>query len=381
MDLSLSAEQRSIVESAAVYLADASASAAVRSALESPGGIDRELWRGIADLGWCGVHLPAAVGGLELGVVELALLQEQLGRRLACVPFFDSVAIAATALLNAADAAAQARWLGPLGEGRLIATLALAPLHNDGDAVECAAGCRAVTSAQGWRLDGDWPQVGSAAVADLLLLPAFGADGELRLFAVPGSAHGLEVRPLQSIDATRRSADVGARALGLPAEAYIASGTALHAALVRTRDVAAIALAAEQVGVAQQCLDLSVAHTRERVQFDRPIASFQAVKHRCAQMMVALVAARAAVYGAACVADAAEASEDELAFHAALARVKATEAATFCAAEAIQLHGGAGFTWEFDPHLYFKRAQATSQRFGPVAAWQERVAVQGLDAS
>ena len=156
----------------------------------------------------------------------------------------------------------------------------------------------------------------------------------------------------------------------------------MEAAVRRARGIAAVALAAEQLGVAQQCLTMSVAYAKERVQFGQPIAAFQAVKHRCAQMMVAVEGARSAVYGAAAQCDTAvDAGGDAAAldFHTALARVEATEAAQFCAQEAIQLHGGVGFTWEYDPHLYFKRAQASSQRLAPVSVWCERVAAQLLD--
>ena len=168
-------------------------------------------------------------------------------------------------------------------------------------------------------------------------------------------------------------------ATALPAENCIAQGAALDAVLARTLQIGAIALAAEQVGAAQQCLDLTLAFAAQRVQFDRAIASFQAVKHRCAQMLVALESARSAVYGAACMADTAP-DAATLLFYAAQARVAATEAAQFCAREALQLHGGVGFTWEYDPHLYLRRAQASSQRLGAPAWWLEQVAKQLLDA-
>ena len=237
---------------------------------------------------------------------------------------------------------------------------------------------RAQRTHSGWTLDGDWPQVGSAALADVLLLPAQGESGESLLFAVPAGATGLQVQPLRTLDATRRLARVQCRAVSLPADHCIGQGAPLDAVLARTLQLGAIALAAEQVGVAQQCLDLTLAYAAQRVQFDKPIAGFQAVKHRCAQMLVALESARSAVYGAACVADTAP-DAATLLFHAAQARVAATEAAQFCAREAIQLHGGVGFTWEFDPHLYLRRAQASSQRLGTPAWWLEQVAEQLLD--
>jgi len=199
------------------------------------------------------------------------------------------------------------------------------------------------------------------------------------LLLVPTDAPGLQVQALQTLDGTRRMARVQVQNVVLDDSACLARGTLVHDVLHRVRCQGAIALAAEQVGVAQQCLDLTLAYTGQRHQFDRPVAGFQAVKHRCAQMLVALESARSAVYGAACMADT-HPDSAVLMFYAAQARVAATEAALFCSREAIQLHGGVGFTWEFDPHFYLRRAQASSQRLGPVSWWLEQVAGQLLDA-
>jgi alkylation response protein AidB-like acyl-CoA dehydrogenase len=371
MDLSLSDEQQQIADSAAIFLAEASAMPAVRAASQRADGLDAELWRGIGELGWCGVHLPEAAGGLGLGLVELALLQEQLGRRLACAPFFDSVVLAASALRELSASPVGQDYLQQLATGAVIAALALP------EGAACQATAR--LTGTGWVLDGDWPQVGSAAMAQVLLLPAQNDAGESLLFAVPANTPGLQVRALATLDATRRMAAVQASAVALPTGACIGRGNFLDSLLQRVTQVGAIALAAEQVGVAQQCMDLTLAYVGQRNQFDRPIASFQAVKHRCAQMLVLLESARSAVYGAACMADTGP-DAAVLLFHAAQARVAATEAAQFCSREAIQLHGGVGFTWEFDPHLYLRRAQASSQRLGPVTWWLEQVAAQLLDA-
>ncbi|MDB5732602.1 MAG: acyl-CoA dehydrogenase, partial [Variovorax sp.] len=371
MDLSLSEEQQLITDSAATFLAEASAMPAVRAASQSAEGLDRDLWRDMAELGWCGVHLPVTAGGLGLGLVELVLLQEQLGRRLACVPFFDSVALAATALRELPESPVAQDWLQQLAAGQAIAALALPTGPADGRA-------SAQATDAGWVLQGDWPRVGSAAMADVLLLPTQTAVGESLLFAVSANAPGLQVQPLAMLDATRCMAAVQVDAVVLPATACIGRGEQLDSLLTCLQQLGAIALAAEQVGVAQQCLDLTLAYAAQRSQFGRPIASFQAVKHRCAQMLVALESARSAVYGAACIADTAPDAQ-ALLFHAAQAHVAATEAAQFCAREAIQLHGGVGFTWEFDPHLYFRRAQASSQRLGAPSWWLEQVARQLLD--
>lgn len=375
MDLSLSEEQQQIVDSAAAFLQEASAMPAVRAASATASGFDSALWSGMAELGWCGVHLPEEAGGLGLGLVELALLQEQLGRHLACAPFFDSVALAATALRELPGNALAQHWLAQLASGEQKAALAL---PAEAGSLVAAAPARAQRTGTGWTLDGRWPQVGSAALADVLLLSAQDETGATVLLAVPAAAEGLQVQPLATLDATRRMAAVQCSAVQLPAEACLGQGAPIDAVLRRVRQLGAIALAAEQVGAAQQCLDLTLQYAAQRSQFDRPIAAFQAVKHRCAQMLVAVESARSAVYGAACMADAAP-DAATLLLHAAQARVAATEAAQFCAREALQLHGGVGFTWEFDPHLYLRRAQASSQRLGAPPWWLEQVAAQLLD--
>ncbi|MBS0391796.1 MAG: acyl-CoA/acyl-ACP dehydrogenase [Proteobacteria bacterium] len=362
-----------IVDSAAEFLAAHSASERVRSVTAQAGGWDESLWRGLAELGWCGIHTPEAQGGLGLGVVELALLQEQLGRRLACVPYFDGVALAATALAALAGQPQADAALQLLATGEQHFALAL----PEADALPDA---QATPQGDGWRLTGRWPQVGSASVAQQLLLPALQTDGEWALFLVPADAPGLTRTAQPAVDATRLHGLVTAEQVALTATQRIAHGQTLQALLAHTRCVAAMALAAEQVGVAQQALDLSLAYTLERQQFEKPVASFQAVKHRVGQMLVAVETARSAVYGAACLADT-RPSPDALLRAAAHAVSEATEAALYCTRESIQLHGGVGFTWEYDPHLFFRRAQASSQRLAPLRWWREQVARQLLDAA
>lgn len=363
MDLALDDDQQAIAQAAADFLAEACSAPAMRATADSADGMDRALWQGIVEQGWCAVAAPDAEGGLALGEVGLALLAEQLGRHLAGVPFFES-AIEAATLLRACGNPEPALLAG-VASGAVV-VLAAHATHADVGA----------TPAGDWRLDGTWPQVPGAAWADNFLLLIEGESP--RLFWVP--APELAVEPLVMIDTTRRSACVHARAVHVPAAALLAEGAALRTALAHARDLAAIALAAEQVGVAQQCLDLTLAYAAQRVQFGRPIASFQAVKHRCAQMLVAIESARSAVYGAAAVADAAPEAAT-LSFHAAEAWCAACDAARYAAQEAIQLHGGVGYTWEVDVQRYFKRAQANRTRGGDPSTWRERVAVQLLDAA
>jgi alkylation response protein AidB-like acyl-CoA dehydrogenase len=373
MDLALNDEQQQIVDSAVAFLDQSSTLAQVRSVSETGDGFDRALWQEVVAMGWCGVHLPEEAGGLGLGLVELALLQEQLGRHLACIPFFDSVVLAASLLRTLPGSAQTQNLLSGIASGEQL--LALAMAHPDVD--QCLT-ARASANGAGWVLQGHWPGVGSAQLADALLLPAHTALGECLLFLVPADTPGLSLQPLQALDATRRAADVRATELQLPATACLARGPDLAQAWQRAGCQAAMGLAAEQVGVAQACLDLTLAYTAERKQFGKAIAGFQAVKHRCAQMLVALEQARSAVYGAAAMADT-EPTAAVLLLHAAQARMEATQAALFCSREAIQLHGGMGFTWEFDPHLFLRRAQLSSQRLAPVSWWCEQVAAQLLD--
>ncbi|SIO70534.1 Acyl-CoA dehydrogenase [Burkholderia sp. GAS332] len=437
MNLALSEEQTMIRDSAAEVLAERSASAAVRQAIEHTAGRDDGLWHTLAsELGWCALTVPEAAGGAGLGAMELVLLMEQMGRRLACVPYFSTVCLAATALAQCESDAARA-WLSRIASGEVSATLALDAAAGfdgraasasaaggvDGRAVSaCAArgvyghaasafaapgfDARTVTvyaeeTAHGYRLSGTLAQVVDGASADLVLVPALIANEAqtIALFELNcADLAGLIRTPLITLDATRPLARIELNAVDVPRDAMLACGSEVQRALSDTAWFAALALAAEQLGGAQQCLDLTLAYTAERVQFGRAIASFQAIKHRCAQMMVDIEATRSAVFGAALAWDqerdqwrtqvpdpmrnqtGTSLPPDVLA-DIATAKATANDAFRFCAQEAIQLHGGVGFTWEYDPQLYFKRAQACSAQFGTTAQMLSFIAEQVIDRS
>jgi alkylation response protein AidB-like acyl-CoA dehydrogenase len=390
MNFSLSDDQRLIRDSAADFLAEVASSAALRAVIArseagAGSGQDEALWARLGgELGWCATAIPEAFGGLGLGAVELVLLCEQIGRRLAASPFFATVALAANALQRAGSAAAQARWLPAIAAGELRATLALA-----GQPV--GLGTPGVTARRcddgGWRLDGRLAQVPDGDSAGLILvLAALEGPGEgrarLALFALPGDAPGLTRRHCPTWDVTRRVAELGLDGVRLGEDARVDAGALDEVTLQAIEAQAALLLAAEQVGGAQQCLDLTLAYAAERRQFGQPIAAFQAVKHRCAQMMVATESARSQVYGAAALADAGAPTAEALAplrLECGAAKARASEAFCFCAQEAIQLHGGVGFTWEYDPQLYFKRAQAGRHWLGTPDQWHERIAAALLD--
>ncbi len=369
MDFSLNEDQIMIRDAAENFLADVSDSAAVRKAMASERGYDESVWQRIAsELGWCGIAVPEEHGGLGLGAVEIALVQEQIGRRLLCAPFFSTVCLAANVLKEAGSAAAQKQYLSSLAEGSLRATL---PLPSDVAGWSAAATSVVATMESGhWRVQGVVDRVPDAANAELLLIFAQTSEG-LGLFAVPADTNGMQIITAEPWDSTRRFSRV-IMDLHLPMDARV-DEPLRSGGLARSLALARLYIAAEQLGAAQQCMDLTVAYTATRKQFGRVVGSFQAVKHRCAEMMVKIEALRSAVYGAAAQA-AGDAPTDLLAAECMMARALAGDALFFCAAEAIQLHGGVGFTWEYDPQLYFKRAQASSHWLGDSDALREQIA-------
>ncbi|KWF27284.1 acyl-CoA dehydrogenase [Burkholderia diffusa] len=383
MDLALTDEQAMIRDAAADVLAERSASADVRRALEQSAGRDDALWAALAgELGWNALSLPEAAGGMGLGAIEQTLLMEQLGRRVACVPYFSTACLAATALAGCSDAPLATGWLAKIAEGACSATLAL-PFELPAGAGQLPV--VAEEAAGGYALSGTIEQVIDGARADLLVIPArIANEGQSTgLFAIDvATASGLTITPLDTLDATRPIARIVLDEIRVSRDARFAGGAVAAQVLERAAWFAALTLAAEQLGGAQQCLDLTLDYTGQRVQFGRAIASFQAVKHRCAQMMVLIESARSAVLGAAHAWDAeagGAAPGAALRADIAAAKAAANDAYAFCAQEAIQLHGGVGFTWEYDPHLYFKRAQASLAQFGSTPQLLEWIARHAID--
>jgi alkylation response protein AidB-like acyl-CoA dehydrogenase len=371
-------EQEELRSAARGFLADHSTSEQVRRAMESALGYDPEVWKRIAsELGWPAVAIPEAYGGLGLGAVELTALMEEMGRVLLCAPFFSSVCLAGNALLSAGSEEQKREFLPAIAEGRRLATLAWTGPSGAPGAAGIAATVRPTARRQGgeFALRGAWRFVLDGLGADLLVVAARreGSTGEegVSLFAIPSDTPGVERRALPTMDPTRRLAEVILRDVRVPASALMGEEGEGWRPLGRALDRAAVALAAEQVGGAQSCLDISVAYAKERVQFGRPIGSFQAIQHKCADMMVAVESARSASYYAACVA--ADDAEN-LPVAASLAKAACSDAYFRCAAESIQIHGGVGFSWEYDLHLYFKRARSTEVFLGDPAYHRERVA-------
>ena len=315
-----------------------------------------EIWpRAAAELGLAALAVPEEYDGAGAGFVELAVAVEEWGRALAPGPLLATAVAAPATLLVSGDSAACARLLPALAAAELTAAVALDATGQRPPAVT------AVQHGDGWALSGQVPMVLDGLAADVVLVPAT-TDGGLLWFEVP--ATGLTREAVPAIDQTRQLANLHFAAT--PAVAIQAAGP--RTILDRTVNVLITALAVEQVGIAARCLELTLGHVRTREQFGRPIGTFQAVQHRCAEMLLRLESARSAAYYAAWAVDGAPA---ELPRAASLAKSYCSEATAFITSETLQLHGGIGFTWEHDAHLYFKRAKADEVLYGSPAAHRE----------
>ena len=375
--MEFSAEQLELGRTVRRFLAERSSEADVRRTMATAAGYDLAVWTAMAgQLGLHGLAIPEEYGGQGFGWVELGLVLEEMGRALLCGPFFSTVVLAATALLESGDEAARKRYLPGIADGSLIATLALPgtgpELDVRAEPADAAGGpADGGPAGGGWRLSGRAPLVTDAHVAHLLLVPARTVDG-LGLFAVEAgpdqSATGVRVTPRPTLDQTRKLADVELDAVPATAVGRPGDGVAL---LARVLDLAAVGLAAEQTGGAQAALDMAVEYMKVRVQFGQPIGAFQALKHMAADVLVEVETARSAAYYALF---AAARGSDALPVAAPLAAAYCSDAFVTAAHQNIQFHGGMGFTWEVPAHLYFKRARSSQLLLGEPAAHRARVA-------
>jgi alkylation response protein AidB-like acyl-CoA dehydrogenase len=365
MNLGVSAEQQELREAVRRFLAERAPLTRVRELMETTEGTDPGVWRQAAtQLGLPGIAVPEEYGGAGFSFAEQAIVLEELGAALFTGPYLASAVLAATALLASDDEAARKDLLPGIAAGETIATLALTEDDGSWDPASIR-----LAATQGWRLDGHKSYVLDGQAAGLILaVAATGTDGELSLFAVDADAVGLTRRALPTLDQTRKLARLAfdrtpARLVGEPGAA--------RAVLDRTLDVAGIALAAEQLGGAQRALDMAVQYARVRHQFGRPIGSFQAIKHRCADLLLEVESLRSAVgYAAAAVA----AGSAEVPVLASMLKAYASEVYSHVAGENIQIHGGIGFTWEHDAHLYLKRAKASELFLGDASWHRARLA-------
>ena len=371
VNFGFSEEQELLRKTARDFLAKHAPMTRVREVMAGPDAHAPEIWRQLADLGFTGLAFDESVGGAGLGMVELCAVAEELGRALTPVPFLPTV-IAGIAVAELGDAAQCARWLAPICTGDAMATLAITEDRGSEDPADIAL--RATTDGDGFRLDGRKRFVPDAAVADFFVVVArtgTGDSADVGLFAVPRASAGVSVDPMASMDLLRPLAEVTFDGVAVPADALLGGDRHAGPRLARVLDRARVLIAAEGVGGAEVCLEASVAYAKERVQFGKPIGVNQAIKHKCADMLFAVESARSITYYAAWAA--AEAN-DEAPLTAAMAKAFVSDAYRDVSAANIQIHGGVGFTWEYDCHLYFKRAKSDEAWLGSAPQHRERVA-------
>jgi len=344
-----------------------SSSERVRALLDDPVGFDPKLWEQMADLGWLGLMVPETDGGEGAGFGEVAVVLQELGRQLTPSPFLASAVLATSALILGGDEAQRREWLPALAAGDRIATVGLTGRSGryTADFVEVTA----TQTDDGWTLDGVTAFVPDAGVADLLVVRARSRQGELAVLVDPEGPN-VRVEPTPTVDHTRRLATVHFDGVCVPGTAEL--GAIGAASIVRALlDRATIALALDAAGGAARILEFTVEYVKQREQFGRPVGSFQAVKHKCADMLVWSQGATAAAEHAADIVDSDPAAVEEV---AALAGSYALDAFARVAGDAMQAHGGIGFTWEHDCHLFFKRAKLDQQLYGDPATHRDRLA-------
>ena len=374
MEFAFSQDQDELRRAARRFLEVASSEERVRAVMETEQGYDSATWEQLSEeLAWTALTIPEEYGGLGMSYLDLHPLMEEMGRALLCSPFFSTICLGANALLLGGNGVQKERHLPGIAAGEATATLAYAEKNGQLDAAGIEATCS--RTAAGYILRGTKSYVLDGHTADLLIVAARtenseGAEG-VSLFLVPGDADGVKQAWLPTMDQTRRLASVELNDVVVPADALVGEEGRGWALCERTLDLARIALAAEQVGAAEMCLDMSVEYAKVRKQFGRPIGSFQAIKHKCADMLMMIESARSAAFYASALAGQGERDLEEA---ASSAKAFCSDTFFHCAAENIQIHGGIGFTWEHAAHMYFKRAKAAEVLFGAPSFHRERVA-------
>jgi alkylation response protein AidB-like acyl-CoA dehydrogenase len=366
MNFAFTEEQEELRKTVRAFLDAKSSETAVREQMETVSGFDPAVWSQMgSQMGLMGIHIPEEFGGMGFSYIELGVVLEEMGRSLLCAPYFSTVVMAANTLMQSGDEAAKKKYLPAIASGETTATLA--SVEPSGKWDESGVTMQAKGSGSSFTLTGTKMFVLDGHTSSLIIVSARTAKG-VSLFAVEGNAKGLTRTALSTMDQTRKQAklefaDVPATLIGTEGKGW--------EVLTRVNDLIVVALAAEQVGGAQKVLDMAVEYAKVRVQFGRPIGSFQAIKHKCADMLLEVESAKsAAYYGMWCAAE----MNDELPSVASLSKAYCSEAYFHAAAENIQIHGGIGFTWEHPAHLYFKRAKSSELLFGDPTYHRELLA-------
>ena len=372
MDFGFSQEQDLLRQTTRTFLDKECPSTFVRRMLDEPAGTTDDVWQKLAELGWLGLIYPEAYGGAGLGFVDLTVVLEEMGRVVMPGPYFSTVLLGGLALREAGSEAQKGEWLPKIASGEARATLAF--LEETPGWNAAAIQLAAKPKGDGFTLSGTKLFVPDAHTADAVVVAARtgkpGAEG-ISLFLVPKGAKGLAVTLLPTMDQTRKLCEVTLKDVAVGGDAVLGATGSGWKALSRVLDRATVALCAEMCGGAQKVLDMTVEYAKIRQAFGRPIGSFQGVKHKAADMLVDVENSKSITYYAAWAMDEGVA-EGPLA--ASMAKAYVSDAYRKVSAAGIQLHGGIGFTWEHDLHLYFKRAKGSEFTFGDATYHRERVA-------
>ena len=374
MDIGFSEEQELLRDSARKFLEAECPTSFVRARMAEAAAVTPEFWAKLAEQGWLGIRYPEEFGGSGLGMVDLVVLLEEMGRAVMPGPYFSTALLGGAAILEAGSPAQKQELLPRIASGELTATLALAEAEARWDARGVRMAARAEGS--GWRLSGVKLFVPDAQSADRIVVAARTHEGGaaeegVSLFLVPKEAAGLAIRPLPAIDETRKTGELRFDNVALPPASLLGEAGHGWPALARVLDRAIVALSAEMCGLAERVLAMTTEYAKIRIAFDKPIGSYQGVKHKAADMLVDVENAKSLVYYAAWALDEGQA---EAPLAAAMAKAGACDAARRVTAAGIQLHGGIGMTWEHDLHLYLKRAKANEVAFGDAHWHRERAA-------
>jgi alkylation response protein AidB-like acyl-CoA dehydrogenase len=370
MDFGFSQEQEMLRATARKFFENECPSTFVRDRMAEPAGVTDEFWAKLAEQGWVGLVYPEAYGGTGLGFVDLTVLMEEMGRAVVPGPFFSTL-LGGLAILETATTEQKKAWLGKISAGEAKATLAWTEPSARWDAAGVTTAARAAGS--GWTLTGTKLFVPDAHIADVLVVVARTSEGKrpedgVSLFLVERGARGLQTKLLPTMDQTRKLAEV--KLEDTPA-VLLGAKDAGWAPLERVVQRATVALCAEMCGGAQKVLDMTTEYAKIRIAFGKPIGSYQGVKHRAADMLVDVENAKSLTYYAAWAVDE---NVPEAALAASMAKAYSSDAYRKVAGAGIQLHGGIGFTWEHDLHLYFKRAKSSEFTFGDATYHREKVA-------
>ena len=360
MNFDFSDDQKFLQQTARDYLAEHSPLSACREILETDKPYADDIWKGAAEMGWQGAVIPEEFGGAGFGHLELAMIAEEIGRSLAPIPFASSVYFATEAILQAGSEDQKKNYLPSLASGETIGTFALTEKagQNDVENVEASVADGLLTGTKFPVVDGD--------IANFAVVAAQGDDG-LSLYLVDLEGDGVQRESVTSFDPSRSMARIEFAAAPAELIGEAGGGAALTSHLL---DRAAALMAFEQLGTAQACFDITKEFTTGRYAFGRPIASFQAIKHRLADMWCELELARSnAYYGAWALSN----EDDELDVAACIARIQASEALEQISVEMIQMHGGVGYTWEYDCHLFYRRAKLLAAVLGTPAHWKDKL--------